>query len=61
MLIFLCNKHLTVLCHIWQHECDGWYFYSNISNRNKANDLQCRSEHFHLGLKIEEGKPEGKR
>ncbi len=44
MLIFLCNKHLTVLCHIWQHECDGWYFYSNISNRNKANDLQLISE-----------------
>ena len=43
---------------IWQHECDGWYIYSNISNGTKAEDLKRISDHFHLGLKIEEGKPE---
>jgi len=44
MLILLCNKHLTVLCHIWQHECDGWYIYSNINNHTQASDLQLISE-----------------
>ena len=42
---------------IWQHECDGWYIYSNISNSQKAEDLQRISDYYHLGLKIEEGKP----
>ena len=48
----------TVPGHIWQHECDGWYIYSNISNGTKAEDLKRISGHYHLGLKIEEGKPE---
>ena len=43
---------------IWQHECDGWYIYSNISNEKKAEDLKRISDHYHIGLKIEEGKPE---
>ena len=43
---------------IWQHECDGWYIYSNISNSQKAEDLKRISDHYRLGLKIEEGKPE---
>lgn len=51
------DKRPTVPGHIWQHECDGWYIYSNISNSQKASDLQLISKHYHLGLKIEEGKP----
>ena len=43
---------------VWQHECDGWYIYSNISNSQKKNDLEKISNQLHLGLKIEEGKPE---
>ena len=50
------NNRPTVPGHIWQHECDGWYIYSNISNSQKASDLQLISDHYHLGLKIEEGK-----
>ena len=42
---------------IWQHECDGWYIYSNISNGTKAEDLKRISDHYHLSLSIEEGKP----
>ena len=42
---------------IWQHECDGWYIYSNISNATKIADLKQISEHYHLNLSIEEGKP----
>ena len=38
--------------------CDGWYIYSNISNSTKADDLKRISDHYRLGLKIEEGKPE---
>lgn len=41
----------------WQHECDGWYIYSNISNQTKTEDLKLISGYYHLGLKIEEGKP----
>ncbi len=44
--------------HIWQHEAEGWYIYSNISNNTKAEDLKRISTYYHLGLKIEEGKPE---
>ena len=40
---------------IWQHECDGWYVYSNISNTQKIDDLTRISDYFKLGLKIEEG------
>lgn len=42
---------------IWQHECDGWYVYSNICNSTKAEDLKRISDYYRLGLKIEEGKP----
>ncbi len=52
------DKRPTVPGYIWQHECDGWYIYSNISNSQKVEDLKKISRHFHLGLKIEEGKPE---
>ena len=52
------EKRPPVAGHIWQHECDGWYIYSNISNGTKAEDLKRISDHYHLGLKIEEGKPE---
>ena len=40
------------------HKCYGWYIYSNISNGTKAEDLKRISAYYHLGLKIEEGKPE---
>lgn len=43
---------------IWQHECDGWYVYSNISNTQKIDDLTRISDYYKLGLKIEEGKPD---
>ncbi|MCF0244770.1 MAG: hypothetical protein HUK06_08335 [Bacteroidaceae bacterium] len=46
---------------VWQHEVDGWYIYSNISNRDKIKDLKLISKFFKLGLKIEEGKPDIKR
>ena len=42
---------------IWQHECDDWYVYSNISNSTKVNDLKQISKFYHLNLKIEEIKP----
>lgn len=42
----------------WQHECDGWYIYSNISNSAKIDDLKRISDYFHLGLKIGESKYE---
>lgn len=51
------EKRPPVAGHIWQHECDGWYIYSNIGNKTKIEDLQLISDHYHLGLKIEEGKP----
>ncbi len=49
------EKRPTVPGRIWQHECDGWYIYSNISNGTKAEDLKRISDYYHLGLKIEEG------
>jgi hypothetical protein len=52
------DKRPTVPGRIWQHECDGWYIYSNISNSQKTADLQLISDYYHLGLKIEERKPE---
>ena len=51
------TKRPTVPGHIWHHECDGWYIYSNICNRTKVDDLQRISDLYNLGLKIEEGKP----
>lgn len=41
---------------IWQHECDGWYIFSNTNNETKINDLQTISTTLHLNLKIEEAK-----
>ena len=43
---------------VWQHESDGWFIYSNISNSTKVEDLTLISRHFKLGLNIEEMKPE---
>jgi hypothetical protein len=51
------DKRPTVPGRIWQHECDGWYIYSNISNSQKTEDLKRISDYYRLGLKIEEGKP----
>ena len=52
------RKRPTMPGRIWQHECDGWYIYSNISNSTKVEDLKKISDHYHLRLIIEEGKPE---
>ncbi|MBR1667295.1 MAG: hypothetical protein IJ693_03330 [Bacteroidaceae bacterium] len=51
------DKRPTQPGRIWQHECDGWYIYSNISNSQKVEDLQIISDYYHLNLIIEEGKP----
>ena len=51
------NRRPTVPGRIWQHECDGWYIYSNMSNSMKYDDLKQISDSFNLGLVIEEGKP----
>ena len=42
---------------IWQHESDGWYIYSNISNSQKIDDLKRISDFYHLRLRMEEAKP----
>lgn len=52
------RKRKTEVGRIWQHECDGWYIYSNISNKTKRDDLQKISDFYRLNLTIEEGKPE---
>lgn len=51
------DKRLVVPGRVWQHEVEGWYVYSNISNDTKADDLKRISEFFNLGIKVEEGKP----
>lgn len=51
------EKRPVVAGRVWQHECDGWYIYSNISNNTKINDLKRISDFYKLGLKIEEEKP----
>ena len=51
------EKREPVPGRIWQHECDGWFIYSNMSNSVKADDLRIISDYFNLGLVIEEGKP----
>lgn len=51
------DKRPTVPGRIWQHECDGWYIYSNTSNSMKIEDLKNISNYFGLNLIIEEGKP----
>lgn len=43
---------------IWQHECDGWYVWSNLSNEQKRDNLQQISDQLNLNLIIEEGKPQ---
>lgn len=52
------KKRPTVPGRIWQHECDGWFIYSNMSNETKIKDLQIISEFYHLNLIITEGKPQ---
>ena len=29
--------------HVWQHESDGWYIYSNIGNETKIEDLKLKN------------------
>lgn len=48
----------VVAGRVWQHKVDGWYVYSNISNETKADDIKRISDYYHLGLVVEEGKPE---
>ena len=52
------KKRPLVPGRIWQHECDGWLIYSNISNQTKIDHLKQISKALHLHLKIEEGKPQ---
>ena len=54
------EKRPVVPGRIWQHESDGWYVYSNISNSTKVEDLKTLSKHFNLGLKITEIRPHEK-
>lgn len=54
------DKRPVVPGRVWQHEVDGWYIYSNISNESKAEDLKKISKFYKLGMKVEEGKPNGK-
>lgn len=51
-------KRPVVPGRIWQHECVGWYVYSNMTNADKVADLKRISDYYHLGLKIEEKKPQ---
>lgn len=51
------DKRPPVPGRVWQHEVEGWYVYSNISNETKADDLKRISKFYKLGLKVEEGKP----
>ena len=51
------TKRPTEPGRIWLHESDGWYIYSNISNRQKIDDLKYISEKLGLRLRIEEKKP----
>ena len=52
------KKRPPVPGNIWQHECDGWFIYSNISNGTKIQHLKEISKFYRLNLKIEEGKPQ---
>ena len=52
------DKRPTMPGRIWQHECDGWYIYSNISNTTKIEHLRAISDYFKLGLKVYEEKPQ---
>lgn len=42
---------------VWQHESDGWYIYSNISNETKISDLRAIAKRLKIRLRIEEVKP----
>lgn len=52
------EKRPTVPGRVWQHECDGWYIYSNISNLQKLEDLRFISKKLKLKLEFQEGKPQ---
>lgn len=52
------DKRPTAPGRIWQHDCDGWLIYSNISNKTKVDDLEKVSSFFNLGLKVIEEKPQ---
>lgn len=52
------KKRPTAPGRIWQHESDGWFIYSNMSNETKIKDLQLISDFYHLDLIITEGKPQ---
>lgn len=51
------DKRPVVPGRVWQHEVDGWYIYSNISNDTKVDDLKRISEYYNLNLAVEELKP----
>lgn len=46
---------------VWQHQCDGRFICSNISNMTKCYDLQKLSNYFKLNLLMEEVKPKERR
>ena len=42
--------------HVWQHELDGWYIYSNTQNFQKIKHLRYISDKLHLNLKVDTAK-----
>ena len=36
--------------HVWQHESDGWYIYSNIGNETKIEDLKLKNAKMHAAF-----------
>lgn len=44
--------------NVWQHKTNGWYIYSKLSNETKIRDLKTISDYYHLGLKIDEVRPD---
>lgn len=50
------DKRPPVPGRVWQHEVDGWYVYSNISNETKVADLKRISDFYKLKLRVEEEK-----
>lgn len=51
------EKRPTVPGRVWQHECDGWYIYSNISNAQKIDDLWNIATQLKIKLLVDVGKP----
>lgn len=51
------DKRPTAPGRVWQHEVDGWFVYSNISNDTKVDDLKRISSYYNLNLAVEEVKP----